>query len=470
MKSSTSAKLTDYSWISGLVGMLSLVFWGYCASYFDVFTNGWVIFSIQITDSLHASILFVLAVTSSSMFITEVLIRVKVEGKKFISISEKLKQNNYLSFLLEWLITYGFELLLIFVFIQFFKYAGEYGFQKNALYYRPWFRLLDIIFSAYLYFGFFYILLTRIFQADKEADSKEPVFLFIKFIIIFLDKLKFNINLSRLTIFDLDKKGDSLHTFDLNDRKIVLGLIVKLFFIPLMTIFFVDQFSHFVKNWTYLADEFMAQFGQGMSWKKVILDFFNISFTLIFCIDVGLAWGGYTLSSRWIKNTYISVEPTLLGWSAALLCYPPFQRLVGLYLTVPSERAFMAIETPWLLAIIVALSISSYALYMSATLVFGLRFSNLTHRGIIKKGPYSLIRHPAYAAKNFSWWCLMMPMALYHGITNDMKIAIVHIIGLIFMTSLYYIRAVTEERHLSIDPEYIKYMKKVPYRFIPGVV
>ncbi len=41
---------------------------------------------------------------------------------------------------------------------------------------------------------------------------------------------------------------------------------------------------------------------------------------------------------------------------------------------------------------------------------------------------------------------------------------------MLIMSGIYYARAITEERHLSRDPEYQLYMKKVPYRFIPGVL
>jgi len=34
----------------------------------------------------------------------------------------------------------------------------------------------------------------------------------------------------------------------------------------------------------------------------------------------------------------------------------------------------------------------------------------------------------------------------------------------------YYWRAITEERHLSIDPAYREYCEVVKYRFIPGVL
>ena len=40
------------------------------------------------------------------------------------------------------------------------------------------------------------------------------------------------------------------------------------------------------------------------------------------------------------------------------------------------------------------------------------RFSNLTHRGIITNGPYRYSKHPAYLAKNLSWWLVSMPFMI----------------------------------------------------------
>ena len=34
---------------------------------------------------------------------------------------------------------------------------------------------------------------------------------------------------------------------------------------------------------------------------------------------------------------------------------------------------------------------------------------------------------------------------------------------------IYYLRAITEERHLIKDPEYQEYAKKVKHRFIPKI-
>ncbi|WP_436428256.1 hypothetical protein, partial [Enterococcus faecium] len=58
---------------------------------------------------------------------------------------------------------------------------------------------------------------------------------------------------------------------------------------------------------------------------------------------------------------------------------------------------------PWLLAGWGAMLVVLTGIYAWATVAFGLRFSNLTHRGILTHGPYALSRHPAYLAKNLFW-------------------------------------------------------------------
>jgi hypothetical protein len=48
-------------------------------------------------------------------------------------------------------------------------------------------------------------------------------------------------------------------------------------------------------------------------------------------------------------------------------------------------------------------------IYAWATVAFGFRFSNLTHRGILTHGPYAWTKHPAYVSKNLFWWCAVLP-------------------------------------------------------------
>ena len=74
-----------------------------------------------------------------------------------------------------------------------------------------------------------------------------------------------------------------------------------------------------------------------------------------------------------------------------------------------------------------------------ATVAFGLRFSNMTNRGILTRGPYAWVRHPAYAAKALSWWVLSAPFL--RGVGDTARLAL--------WTGIYVARALTEERHLD---------------------
>jgi protein-S-isoprenylcysteine O-methyltransferase Ste14 len=41
--------------------------------------------------------------------------------------------------------------------------------------------------------------------------------------------------------------------------------------------------------------------------------------------------------------------------------------------------------------------------------------------------------------------------------------------SLLTWSFIYYLRAITEEKHLSLDPNYIKYKQEVKYKFIPKI-
>ena len=92
-------------------------------------------------------------------------------------------------------------------------------------------------------------------------------------------------------------------------------------------------------------------------------------------------------------------------------------------------------------------------LYAYATMAFGYRFSNLTYRGIITNGPYKWTKHPAYIFKNLSWWLISVPFVPYVSVSTSIKCCII----LLLLNTVYYIRARTEENHLSNYPEYVEY-------------
>ncbi|MCG3776215.1 MAG: hypothetical protein JW395_3067 [Nitrospira sp.] len=83
-----------------------------------------------------------------------------------------------------------------------------------------------------------------------------------------------------------------------------------------------------------------------------------------------------------------------------------------------------------------------------------IRFSNLTNCGIITSGPYRWTKHPAYLAKDASWWLINIPFLPPDG---SLATAVKPFVMLGFVNLIYLLRAKTEERHLSQDPVYREY-------------
>lgn len=177
----------------------------------------------------------------------------------------------------------------------------------------------------------------------------------------------------------------------------------------------------------------------------------------MFLVDVAFATVGYLLTMRPFDSHIRSANPFAAAWMAALICYPPFIMMddggpldyrVG---TQDWSVWFAGHEAIlWPLAIaLVALT----ALYAWATVAFGLRFSNLTNRGILTHGPYAISRHPAYLAKNLFWWLSSVPILTTGSIVDAARATILMAV----VSGVYYWRARTEERHLKLDPDYVAY-------------
>jgi protein-S-isoprenylcysteine O-methyltransferase Ste14 len=86
---------------------------------------------------------------------------------------------------------------------------------------------------------------------------------------------------------------------------------------------------------------------------------------------------------------------------------------------------------------------------------FGLRFSNLTNRGIITSGGFRWIKHPSYISKNLFWWLIYIPFVTYGPPREAVKNCAI----LLLINGIYYCRAKSEEKHLSENPKYIAYSK-----------
>jgi protein-S-isoprenylcysteine O-methyltransferase Ste14 len=178
----------------------------------------------------------------------------------------------------------------------------------------------------------------------------------------------------------------------------------------------------------------------------------------MFLVDVAFATVGYLLTCRPLDAHIRSANPYAAGWMAALICYPPFI-LMGSggpldHHPGTEQWSFWLAGHPVLLALTGSVLVLLTAIYAWATVAFGLRFSNLTHRGILTHGPYRWSKHPAYLSKNLFWWIAAPPFLVTSGSLTDV---VRNTILLAIVSGVYYWRARTEERHLGADPAYRAY-------------
>lgn len=176
----------------------------------------------------------------------------------------------------------------------------------------------------------------------------------------------------------------------------------------------------------------------------------------VFFIDILFGGLGYIMTFRPLDTHIRSAHPTLLGWVAALSCYPPFTIMgngMALDYRQTPEWFYWFAGLPWLALVWAGFIVLLAAVYAWSTLVFGMRFSNLTHRGILTHGPYALTKHPAYLTKVLFWWMVHMPFLN----PNSPWEALRNTLLLLFISWVYWLRAQTEERHLRQDLVYVQY-------------
>jgi len=168
---------------------------------------------------------------------------------------------------------------------------------------------------------------------------------------------------------------------------------------------------------------------------------------------------GRVFLGRWRSADWPLIGRHLLGWTVKAFFLP----LMTVYLGSELRSLYGALQgaAPATMPIYQVFYHLSYAVdllycvvgYALCTVSFGLRFSNLTNRGIITGGPYRFTKHPAYLAKNLSWWLISVPFVSEQGVGAALRNCC--LLGL--LNCVYYARARTEERHLSRDPTYVAY-------------
>ena len=222
-----------------------------------------------------------------------------------------------------------------------------------------------------------------------------------------------------------------------------LGWLVKLFFLPMMYGYFFQKVLYF----------------QAVDISIILTSFklfFETTFSLLIYVDLLIGTVGYILTLRIFDSHIRSTERSFFGWFIAVVCYQPFSALVWtVYLAYKPEDSWVFWFSDYPVAYVIwgLLILGLKSIYVWSSLSFGIRFSNLTHRGILTNGPYRYCKHPAYVSKNLSWWLIFMPFLSTISASEAIRLSLL----LVMVNFIYFMRAKTEERHLSCDPEYIAY-------------
>ncbi len=222
-----------------------------------------------------------------------------------------------------------------------------------------------------------------------------------------------------------------------------LGWVIKGIFLPLMAAYL---FAIAYK---------LAKFDPGGA-----ADWYLLSWDLIVLLDLMVAALGYLATLRVLDSHIRSVNPVWWGWAATLICYYPFILLLsknGVQYNDARDWLYWLAGQPGLLVLWGALILAVQLVWIWANLTFGLRFSNLTHRGIFTHGPYRFTKHPSYLAKCVGWWLIYLPFLSTQGAMD----ALTDTGALTVMCVIYWLRARAEERHLSEDPVYAAYAARL---------
>ncbi len=321
---------------------------------------------------------------------------------------------------------------------------GAYLFYCTNSYYKAFLSPEAVITLFYVSVYFSSISIFSVFKNRNRKDFKSNGYIF------------WNTFIKGLWYLCIRKEQKQVPFFaNKNDKTIVLFSIVKLFFIPIMINFAIRNFNDFSSEINHIQSISINN-----SWMEILNNvIYPFTISLFFLVDTVLFAFGYLFESSFLKNRIRSVDATWGGWIAALLCYPPINEVLSKIAPLESSTFVLFENTEQTFLARLTMIILLF-FYVSASVSLGSKCSNLTNRGIVTKGAYSFVRHPAYISKVLFWWITIIPV---------MKNSPIIIITMLVWTFVYFIRAVTEERHLSMDDDYIKYCKIVKYRFIPFI-
>ncbi len=234
-------------------------------------------------------------------------------------------------------------------------------------------------------------------------------------------------------------------------REHLLSWGIKGFFLPIM-------FVYLTKNVRGLHANLDLLDGSHVDIVTWITSFVVLLELTIVCV-------GYFCTFRLLDAHIRSPNPLLAAWLVTLVVYEPFNRVITGEILDYTDGVYWydwfadtpALSLPW-----AGLLLVSFAIWLWATMIFGLRWSNLTNRGIITNGPYRFTKHPDYVSKSIFFWLVNMPFLSMAGPVEGLKGALI----MAMVNAIYLGRAKVEEKHLSADPDYVAYALAMEERSI----
>ncbi len=257
-----------------------------------------------------------------------------------------------------------------------------------------------------------------------------------------------------------------------SEKQAMMALFIKVFFgvncVSLLCNDYLPNLSYnldflkalFVNIMQYISEgsgiiNGIAQYlvDTGDVWIRIILTLITLVLAFSYLTDTTI-----------FRNKIKSSDTTPLGVISCIACYYPLSILTS-KLAVRSLDELMPINNTMILGTINLLLIVIYLGILLSVLRLGPKAGNLTNRGIVTGFPYNIVRHPEYSMQILHMIILTIPLCLHNQYSAYTKVIIT--CGVLAWTYLYYLRAITEERHLLKDEKYQDYVQKVKYRFIP---
>ncbi len=240
---------------------------------------------------------------------------------------------------------------------------------------------------------------------------------------------------------------------------------LRAYFVPAMYIYLIASLETFIAGpAVYMKDNavYMADLPAAGIIMTLLLAYF-----FLMIIDGLFALIGYLATFKILDSDVRSTDSTITGWVSCLLCYTPFFEILllgsvlkDLYYNPQWFVWFQNYE--WLMLVWGSLATIAMCTEAFTTMTFGIRFSNLTYRGLMSTGLFRYTKHPQYVSKLANRFLVFVPFLSLNG-AGGVAWSLC-LFGLLCL--IYYIRARTEENHLSIHDDYVRYAELMNERSV----